>query len=215
MQAIPTTQTAVRKIKQAARRIQREQAVPLATALDLAAKAAGYTDFHHVTWCASKSAKPSLRFSVFPNIGPGPRQGDFYPGTDLAHATDQLDQLLEQLNFFGFEDMAPRDLAQIIRLCRQLTTQYPAFLDGHAHLLGALCELGQPGAALPVAQQAFDAAAALIPADFSGVIHPQRLDNRPFYRLAHNLSHAYNVEGRDQEAPPSLAAAQRYAGAPA
>ncbi len=212
MQAIPTTQTAVRKIKQAARRLQRDLAVPLATALNLAAKDAGYTDFHHVTRCASKSAAPPLRFLIFPDIGPGPRQGDFYPGTDLALATDQLDQLLEQLNFFGFEGMAPRDLAQIIRLCRQLTTQYPAFLDGHAHLLGALCELGQPGAALPVAQQAFDAAVALIPADFSGVIQPRRLDNRPFYRLAHNLSYAYSVEGRGQEMPPSLSAVERYKG---
>lgn len=211
MQVIPTTQTAVRKIKQASRRIQREQAVPLATALDLAAKAAGYANFHHVTWCA-KSAEPSLRFSIFPNTGPGPRQGDFYPGTDLSHATDLLDQLLEHMNFFGFEGMAPRDLAQVVRLCQQLTTEYPLFLDGHAHLLGALCELGKPGAALPAAQQAFDAAMAMVPADFNGVIHPRRLDNRPFYRLAHNLRYAYNAEGLAQEMPQSLVAVERYKG---
>lgn len=212
MQVIPTTQTAVRKIKQAARRIQREQAVPLATALDLAAKAAGYDNFHHVTWCASKSAEPALRFSLFPNIGPGPRQGDFYSGKVLAKPTDQLDRLLDQRGFFGFEDAAPEDLQRIVRLCQQLTTEYPLFLDGHAHLLGALCELGKPGAALPAAQQAFDAAMAMVPSTFNGVIHPLRLDNRPFYRLAHNLRYAYNVEGLAKEMPQSLTAVERYKG---
>lgn len=53
MENIPTTATALRKIKAAARSIRDLKNIPLSAALDQAAQEAGYEHFHHVTRCAS------------------------------------------------------------------------------------------------------------------------------------------------------------------
>lgn len=217
MRYIPTTQTTVRKLKQAARRLQQEKAVSLAVALDLAAQEAGYSNYYHVTWCAKAPPPPALRFAIFPSSPSSAEasdlpQGDFYPGPGIEGATGLLDLLLDKLGFLGFDQATPEEMKRIIRLCRRLTERHPLFLDGHAHLLGALRERGQLGKAVSAAQKAFDDAVALIPPGFNGVIHPLRLDNRPLYRLAHNLAYAYEAIGRLHEAPPSLTDIHRFKG---
>jgi len=56
MEHIPTTATAIRKIKATAKAIRDQKGITLGAALDEAAQAAGYANFHLVTHCAANSA---------------------------------------------------------------------------------------------------------------------------------------------------------------
>lgn len=204
-----TTATAVRKIKLAARSIQRDGSLSLSAALDRAAQEAGYNNFHHVTVCAKsckESRLPPLRFAISPPtfaglVLPGDPQGEFYLGPDVERLTDQLDRLMEDLDMDSFfAEPHPAELKKLAEACSRWINEVPLFLDGHAHVLYALCELNDPSGGVDGARAAFDAAYQLIPNDFCGFISQYRLDDEPYYRLGENLAIAYRRLKRPADA---------------
>lgn len=228
MKHVPTTATTVRKIKAAAKIIRDQQHIALAAALDLAAQAAGYANFHHVTTCAAHTAAqtraPSsglgqLRFVISDDSQEwrtytydGDEKGIvkqiagwFDPGHSAASikaVSDRLDEVTRDVGSVT-GDMAEIGFAglnKIIASCRQLTGKEPAFLDGYAHWAGALVALNQSPEAVVVARPVYDMACALIPGAFNGFIPYSDLDNRPFHRLAVNLLLAHKKINQIDEA---------------
>jgi hypothetical protein len=59
MRLIPTTATAVEKLRREARSISRQAGVPYTAALDLAAQRAGYENWRHVKWCLESQRAPA------------------------------------------------------------------------------------------------------------------------------------------------------------
>ncbi len=226
MKHIPTTATAIRKIKAAAKRLKSEQNIPLAKALDLAAFNAGYENFHHASHCASHT-KPSQTFhglgtltfvldaqaSNWDMIDDDGNNGHtvWMPAGKFSAGKRQrsLDDVTAALNEMRDEvdggsgdmtEISTLGLQEIILTCRTLTSREPAFLDGYAHWAGALVALEQHEDCIAIAAPVFNAARALIPADFNGLVPYSYLSNRPFHRLAHNLLLAYYGVNQIEEA---------------
>ena len=221
MQHIPTTATALRKIKEAAKQIKIEEGLTLSQAQDLAAKNAGYEHFHHAVHCAkqttpSPKAKPllgRLSFCVLPEMyrtmGERKDEGRFEieDEENLFDATETLDDFREEYNLY-FEEVDEDDvlsendkllLKELIKLSRKLIKQEPAFLEGYSSQVASLIFLERFDEAILIGQPAFDAACALIPEKYKGYISYYELDNRPFYRLAANLALAYINAGKKAE----------------
>jgi hypothetical protein len=116
----------------------------------------------------------------------------FYPQDDAAHQRVgiRLDEFLElegSSNEFG--DGGPPDTHshQMVELCRELTRTCPGFIDGYAHLCGALWWLGEHSESIAIGQPVFDQLCELLPTGFTGRIPYHNLRNRHFHRLAHGL----------------------------
>lgn len=227
MKHIPTTETTVRKIKAAAKRIRDEQELQLSQAQDLAAQAAGYDHFHHAITCAANTQptiapfsglgqlqfqveQPAVDWPTYDDDGNETGQVRCFAGTFVAwkkpqsldSVTDDLDELLEEVEG-GMGDMTlirAAGLNKIITRCRKLTTKEPAFLDGYAHWAGALVALNRGAECIALARPVYEAALALVPYSFRGFIPYPYLENRPFHRLALNLLLAYDQNNQVNEA---------------
>jgi hypothetical protein len=226
MKHIPTTVTALRKIKAEAKRMREAQGISLARAQDAAARDAGYEHFHHVTACLAKTETPMpLRFAGLSQLvfhieeDPGydeanadavevraTRQiGRFAARNDsgsLESSALALNATLDHLDtvFDDVGEMPPADLEMIIARCRDLTAAEPAFLDGYAHWASALVALNRGAECVGMARPVYDAACAMVPGTFNGLIPYWDLENRPFHRLAHNLLLAHKQAGQFAEA---------------
>lgn len=222
MQHIPTTATALRKIKDAAKKLKVISDLTLAQAQDRAAQDAGYEHYHHAIRCARNTLAPVepqarltslglLRFWLLPPeyrvVGSGRRtegRFEFDGDADLLDAvTEEHDDYRDShgLYFDDIDDdesLSPDDTTALnlfLSHSKALTEKEPAFLDGYASQVGTLFFLKRYDEAIGVGQPIFDAACALIPADFKGLISYNELSNRPFHRLAANLSLAYIESG--------------------
>ncbi len=196
MKHIPTTATAIRKIKLAAKLIKSEQKLTLAKALDLAALNAGYENFHHANHCASNT-KPEPTFIGLGTLAfvidettsnwellddDGYTQeivnvhgGKFGVGKNhksLRDVRDALDELSDEVGggTGDMTDISDLGLLEIISGCRIYTAREPAFIDGYAHWAGALVSLEQHEECITMASPVFNAVCALIPSDFNGLI---------------------------------------------
>lgn len=226
MKHIPTTATAIRKIKLAAKLIKSEQNLILAKALDLAALNAGYENFHHASHCAANT-KPEPTFiglgtlsfvidetasdwEVLDEDGYVQESVKLYGGRfgvgknhkSLRDVRDALDELSDEVGGGSGDmtDISDIGLLEIISGCRIYTAREPAFIDGYAHWAGALVALEKNEACIAMALPVFNAVCALIPSDFNGYIPYSYLSNRPFHRLANNLLLAYYGVGKNEEA---------------
>lgn len=228
MQHIRTTATTVRKIKASAKTIRTEAGIPLGQALDRAALAAGYIDFHHVSACAKKTlADEKLKFQGLGKlqfiIDQVPSQWEIYEEKgnvsnrlkryagqfDLLDAPESIDQVDEELwdvsesvgGGMGDMTLIPASgLKKLVNTSKTLIKREPAFLDGYAHGVGALSTLGKPKEAVDFGVEAYQAAVTLIPNSFRGYIPYACLTNRPFHRLAINLVIAYDQLRMTKEA---------------
>lgn len=228
MKHIPTTATAVRKLKILAKKLKVEHGITLAQAQDRAAQETGYEHFHHATHCASttksKAAEQSqglgqLAFMVEAETtmwttydADGCEKGQVrrFAGEFIAsHSQEAIDEVTEELDDLvfevegGFGDMGTISLPglqKIIEISQKLTQREPAFLDGYAHWAGALVELERYDDCIAMASPVYDAACALIPPTFKGYIPYLYLENRPFHRLAVNLLLAHYGAGQDVKA---------------
>lgn len=226
MKHIPTTATAIRKIKLAAKQIKSEQNLTLSKAFDRASLNAGYENFHHVIHCsANTKLEPSLiglgtlafvideeasDWEILDDDGYAKdlvrvHGGKYSVGKkqkSLRDITNALDELSDEIGG-GSGDMTEISafgLQQIITGCRIYTAREPAFLDGYAHWAGALVALEQHEDCIAMALPIFNAACALIPSDYNGFVPYSYLSNRPFHRLANNLLLAYYGVGKNDDA---------------
>jgi hypothetical protein len=227
MKHIPTTATAIRKIKTLAKRLRDEQAIPLAHALDAAAREAGYEHFHHATTCATRTQsqapqKPGvlgqLRFHVEegPLVWPDDDKGGEEEPVSVAEGrfivrgdrsaldavTSALDEFMDELDpeSDDLAQMPPAALMQLIVRCQELAMEEPAFLDGYAHWAGALVKLDRGAECIAIMRPVYSAACSLVPKSFRGLVPYWPLENRPFHRLAVNLFLAYRQVGQHDEA---------------
>ncbi|MDN5624290.1 MAG: hypothetical protein L0G96_14235 [Acinetobacter sp.] len=208
MKYINTTATAIRKIKSNAKIIKNEQSIPLSQALEISAKQAGYDDFHHATYCASKTQEDKKTISLgslklrFFNSEKTFRF-DVDDEENLDTVTDELDEAVEEVGG-GFGDMSLIDdtgLNQLTQVCKALVEREPAFLDGYAHWVGALVALSKHNEAISIGAPILDIALDLIqsaPKNFK--LNYYELSNRPFYRLALNLVFALYGVNKNKEA---------------
>lgn len=68
MKFIPTTATAVEKLKRSAKNLRKETRTSLAVALECIAKTAGYDNWKHVTVCLEQTASPSKDNTHLPKV---------------------------------------------------------------------------------------------------------------------------------------------------
>lgn len=208
MKHINTTATAIRKIKSTAKIIKIEKSIPLSQALEISAKQAGYEDFHHATYCASKTQEDkkiislgSLKLRFFKSEKTF--RFDVDDEENLDTVTDELDETVEEIGG-GFGDMSLIDdigLNQLTQVCKALVEREPAFLDGYAHWVGALVALGKHNEAISIGTPILDIALDLIlTAPKSFKLSYYELSNRPFYRLAVNLVFALYGVNKNKEA---------------
>ena len=122
---------------------------------------------------------------------------DFSAIKGLDRAVSQLDHfLVTQGSSQKFVDgLPPANRRTLAELCRRLVASVPGYIDGHAHLTGALVRLGQHAAAIDYAEPIFAELGALFPPGFKGRVAYNELDNRPFHRLAYSLLLAYYGRG--------------------
>ena len=71
---------------------------------------------------------------------------------------------------------------------RELSAQYPWFIDTHAHIGTALMRQGKTGLALAAFQKGVALGTAAIPQGYSGMIEWDSLENRPFLRAVHGAA---------------------------
>lgn len=208
MKHIDTTATAINKIKLKAKKIKSELSLSLSQALEISAMQAGYVNFHHATLCASNTKKNKsiklIGFLTLKFYEPERTVRFELKDDDLLNiVTDELDRLIDEIDG-GFGDMSythESGLNLIVQTCESLIKREPAFLDGYAHLIGALVELDKIKEALsvglPVLEAAFD---LLQPAFKKYQLNYYNLPNQPFFRLAHNLVLALYKANRNAEA---------------
>ncbi len=178
-----------------AKQIKAEQDILLSQALEIAARQNGYENFYHVTKCADRTKQlnisnvlGSLTLRLYDEIS----SVSFHLEDEdkLNFVTENLDDIVAQVDD-GFGDMTTIDeygLNLIIKTCQKLTEEEPGFLDGYAHWVGALTTLGYSKEAEAIGRPVFEAALGLLktaPKHYK--MDYYILDNRPFYRLAHNL----------------------------
>ena len=106
----------------------------------------------------------------------------------------ELDDLLDR------SDAGRIDPARYLAGLRDLVTRHPEFIDGHAHLGGALSEQGEPERALDAFMRGFTLGESAIPSGFNGTIEWGYLENRPFLRAAHGAAVCHSQLGRDRQA---------------
>lgn len=68
MNFIPTTTTAIEKLKRLAKNLRKESGTSLAVALDAIAKANGYASWKHVTQCLAQSKSPIAAATGLPHV---------------------------------------------------------------------------------------------------------------------------------------------------
>lgn len=208
MKHVDTSSTVVQRIKSAAKKIKIEKNILLSEAQEIAAKEAGYENFHHVHWCASNTHKPYqfsglgklsvIAFEQYEVLRFGIKGSD----QSFVEVTERLDNALDDINpvykTFSAERMAHRKL---INVCEHCTKQEPAFLDGYAHWMSALVEIKKPKLAVEIGLPVYDAACKLIDEAMNVYkLSPYELSNRPFYRVAFNLAAALYADGKITEA---------------
>jgi tetratricopeptide (TPR) repeat protein len=226
MKHIHTTATAIRKIKALAKKIKSEQCIQLAKALDYATIESGYESFHHATRCLEKTNNDhlfkglgELSFVIEDEKNDWPMFDD--DGNDMppvlkvaailnaGNREQSLDDVTEEFDEISDEvgsdtgDMTEiplKNLKTLIAACTRLTKREPEFIDGYAHWAGALVCLERHEDCIAMAEPVFNAILALIPNRFSGFIPYAYLQNRPFHRLAFNLTLAYLGAGKNSEA---------------
>lgn len=226
MKHIHTTATAIRKIKALAKKIKSEQGIQLAKALDYAAIESGYDSYHHATRCLEITNSDhlfkglgELSFVIEDHKSDWPvidDQGNDRPPIlkvaaifnagnreqSLDDVTEELDEISDEIGG-GMGDMTEipaKNLKLLIAACARLTKCEPAFIDGYAHWAGALVCLERHEDCIAMAEPVFNAILGLIPRRFSGFIPYSYLPNRPFHRLAFNLTLAYLADGKNSEA---------------
>lgn len=212
MKHIDTTTTALNKIKSQAKQIKTEQGIKHALALEIAAKEAGYENFHHATTCAANTfqdqATPllgSLKISLYkPEL-----IAEFTVDDEesLSNVTEELDETLGLVLGLTTGDLTTLDDAELeilLQSCKALTKINPEFLDGYAHWVGALIAREKnkdARTAVAVGMPVLEAAFVLIdtiPKDY--YLNYYSLANRPFFRLAHNMVLALYAVNKNDEA---------------
>lgn len=212
MKHIDTTTTALNKIKSNAKQIKTEQGIKHSDALEIAAKEAGYENFHHATTCAANTtpdqATPllgSLNISLYkPEL-----IAEFTVDDEesLLTVTEELDETLELVLCLTKGDLVNLDnheLEILLQTCKALIKLEPAFLDGYAHWVGALVareENNDARTAVAVGMPVLEAAFKLIdtiPKNY--YLNYYSLANRPFFRLAHNMVLALYAVNKNDEA---------------
>jgi hypothetical protein len=53
---IPTTMTAIQKLKRQAKDLKKRENIVYSKALEIVAREAGYESWHHVNWCYTQSS---------------------------------------------------------------------------------------------------------------------------------------------------------------
>lgn len=218
MQHIPTSETAIRKIKSEAKRIKLELNIPLAKALDIAAINAGYENYHHVNFCASNTKTSqqisSIKFTIhtysdvftdYHESEKGIKRKAIFAIIDeskdsIFESSEILDELVEEVGG-GLGDMTlipEYGLKEIVKLCKSLTKDAPTFIDGYAHWAGALIALKQYNKCIKMALPIFESICKTIPVN--SLVSYYELSNRPFHRLAVNLLLAYYGANKDDKA---------------
>lgn len=208
MKHIHTTATTIGKIKRKAKEIQATDNITRSEALEIAAKELGYDHYHHATKCLAASQQDAIKEAIKTVILVYP-----FDMSSVSFSADNLDRLYEVTerlddvvaeNDGGFGDMtlmSDRGLKQIILHAKKLTKEEPAFIDGYAHWIGALITLGNTSEAVEVGLPVYEGLVNLLEtAPKNCLPNYYDIDNRPFYRLAHNLVLALYHEGRDKEA---------------
>lgn len=198
MKHIDTTTTALNKIKSQAKLIKSEQGIQHSLALEIAAKEAGYENFHHATTCAANTAPDQIKLLL------GSLKIIFHKSEKIAEfavedeallldVTDHLDETVFEVGG-GMGDMSVMDedaLDEVIRISKRLVKKEPAFLDGYAHWVGALVayeENKEAREAVSIGMPVLDAAFQMIETIPKGYyLNYYSLANRPFFRLAHNM----------------------------
>lgn len=118
----------------------------------------------------------------------------FLFGEDDDTAVQELDDLLDR------RDAGKLTTSNYITKVKGIIARYPDFIDGYAHLGGALFHIGKFKAALDAYLGGFMLGESAIPPAFRGVIEWGYLGNRPFLRAAHGVVLCYLVSGDRQKA---------------
>lgn len=203
MKHINTTATAINKIKSQAKKIKIEQEITQAEALEIAAKQAGYDNFHHASKCATKTLedrKTALLGSLKITLHKAESIAEFEVDDEesLISVTDELDETLDLvLGCSGDLTILDDDeLKILIQTSKALVNIEPAFLDGYAHWVGALVAREKQKEAVEIGEPVVNAVFDLIKdIPKSYYLNYYCLANRPFFRLTQNLVLAlYGVE---------------------
>ena len=120
--------------------------------------------------------------------------GVFSEGDHLHAVSSDLNDLLDQ------SDDGAITSAKFYKTLKAMVERHPQFIDGHAHLGGALLVDGKPKLALQAYLCALDVGERAIPAGFSGLIQWGFLENRPFLRAAHGAALCHIRLGKRQDA---------------
>lgn len=211
MKHIDTTTTALNKIKSQAKLIKTDHGIRHALALEIAAKEAGYENFHHATTCASNTFPDqapllgSLKISLYkPELITEFTVDD---EESLFNVTEELVETLDLVLGLTTGDLTTLDdheLEILLQSCKALIKIKPEFLDGYAHWVGALMareENKDARTAVAVGMPVLEAAFELIdtiPKDY--YLNYYSLANRPFFRLAHNMVLALYAVNKNEEA---------------
>lgn len=206
MKHIDTTATSIRKIKTAAKKIKLEQGITLSESLEIAAKQAGYDNYHHVTTCEANTKKNKTN-KLLGCLKIFEYEGSFCFDVEnndaLYIVSEELDDTVDVVGG-GLGDMtmiSHEGLDLIASLCKKLIEKEPAFLDGYAHWVGALVAKQDYKEALSIGLPALEAAFDLLPpVEQEFQVSYYELSNRPFFRLTHNLVLAYYGENKKAEA---------------
>ncbi len=108
--------------------------------------------------------------------------GVFSDSDDLCAVTAELDDLLDQ------RDEGAITAAKYLKTLKAMVERHPYFIDGHAHLGGALLSEGKSKLALQAYLCGLDVGERAIPIGFSGLIQWGFLENRPFLRSAYGAA---------------------------
>lgn len=120
--------------------------------------------------------------------------GVFSESDDLSAVSSELNDLLDR------HDDGAITSAKYLKTLKAMVERHPQFIDGHAHLGGALLMDGKPKLALQAYLCALDVAERAIPAGFSGLIQWGFMENRPFLRAAHGAALCHIRLGKRQDA---------------
>lgn len=93
----------------------------------------------------------------------------------------------------------PRDAAKAIKHIETVAKEHPEALEVQAFLISFLIKMGLHEEAARHADVAVPYTESLIPADFTGTISYNELDNRSYLRLLYNSALAYSGAGRAKE----------------
>lgn len=208
MKFIKTTPTTISKIKADAKKIKKTQDITLANALEATAIDYGYESYHHATECAKQTeeqANTTPKSSYWVRIFKNEKQYRVETTNPdlLDFVTQSLDDFLEEnyLDSDEFTIQFVENRRALVQLCKRLVKKEPCFIDGYAHLAGALVSLERHDEAVTVAEPVLEEIFNLFataPKSYKPSYYD--LPNRPFFRLAHHLVLAYFGQGENDKA---------------